>query len=121
MNPVNWFEIPVTDVDRAKLFYEGTLGVALELRDFAGMKMAFFPMNMEDYGAAGALVKAESYEPSGKGVVIYFSVEDIEAVLEKASKNGGEILVPKMAIGEYGFIGHFIDTEGNRLGLHSMK
>lgn len=121
MNPVNWFEIPVTDIKRAKTFYENILGIALEQHDFENMQMAFFPMAMDAYGAAGALAKAESYEPTGTGVVIYFSVDDIEAVLGKAVENGGKILVPKMAIGEYGFIGHFIDTEGNRLGLHSMK
>jgi predicted enzyme related to lactoylglutathione lyase len=121
MNPVNWFEIPVTEIARAKNFYEQVLGIPLELHDFENMRMAFFPMTMDAYGAAGALVTAEGYVPSGTGVIIYFSVEDIEAILAKAADHGGKILIPKMGIGEYGFIGHFIDTEGNRLGLHSMK
>lgn len=121
MNPVNWFEIPVNDIERAKTFYEKVFGLSLDLRDFENMKMAFFPMDMDTYGAAGALVTADGYVPSGTGVIIYFSVEDIEAVLAKANRNGGKTLVPKVGIGEYGFIGHFIDTEGNRLGLHSMK
>lgn len=121
MNPVIWFEIPVTDIDRAKGFYEKVLDVTLELQDFENMPMTFFPMTDDAPGAAGTLVKAEGYVPSGTGIVIYFSVEDIEAVLEKAGKNGGKILLPKTGIGEYGFIGHFTDIEGNRIGLHSMK
>jgi predicted enzyme related to lactoylglutathione lyase len=121
MNPVNWFEIPVTDINRAKTFYEKLLDITLDMQDFMNMKLAFFPMTMDAYGATGALVTADGYAPSGTGVVIYFSVEDIEGVLGKAAKNGGKILLPKMDIGEYGFIGHFSDPEGNRLGLHSMK
>ena len=123
MNPVIWFEIPVTDIVRAKEFYEKVFDFKLESHDFDTMKMAWFPMSKDAPGAAGSLVQEDSYAPSltETGVIIYFSVEDIEAILEKASGNGGEILQPKLAIGEYGFIGHFIDSEGNRIGLHSMK
>ncbi len=123
MNPVNWFEIPVTNIERAKTFYEKVLGYTLERHDFENMKMAWFPMNNEAPGATGSLVQEDSYAPSltETGVIIYFSVEDIDATLGKAGNNGGEILQPKIAIGEYGFIGHMIDSEGNRVGLHSMK
>jgi uncharacterized protein len=123
MNPVNWFEIPVKDIERAKTFYEKVFGFTLERHDFNTMKMAWFPMTNEAPGATGSLVEEDSYAPSGTGtgVVLYFSVDDIKATLAKADSNGGEILQPKIAIGEYGFIGHFIDSEGNRVGLHSMK
>jgi predicted enzyme related to lactoylglutathione lyase len=121
MNPVNWFEIPVVDLPRAKSFYEGVFGLSLTLEEMGPYRMAFFPMENNVYGATGALMKADGYAPSRTGIVIYFSVENIEGILEKASGRGGKVLLPKTAIGQYGFIGHFEDTEGNRLGLHSMK
>lgn len=121
MNPVNWFEIPVKDIDRSKTFYEKVLGVKLELHEMGPMKMAWFPMKDKAPGATGSLVKDEHYNPSLNGIVIYFSVDDIDSVLDKASKNGGKILNKKMAIGEWGFIGHLQDSEGNCIGVHSMK
>lgn len=121
MNPVNWFEIPVTDMGRAKAFYENILGVALELQQMGPLKMAWFPMQENASGAAGSLVLSDGYVPCRMGIVVYFSVADIEGVLRKAGARGGKILTPKTSIGEYGFIGHFEDSEGNRLGLHSMK
>lgn len=121
MNPVNWFEIPVMDMKRAKAFYEKVFGYSLSLHDMGPLHMAWFPMEDKAPGAAGSLVQGEMYEPCDTGHVIYFSVEDITGVLEKAKKNGGTIQNPKTGIGEYGFIGHFKDTEGNCIGLHSMK
>jgi uncharacterized protein len=120
-NPVNWFEIPTNDLDRAKKFYESVFGVSLTLENMGPMKMAFFPMEKEAFGATGSLVKAEGYMPSHAGTVIYFSVTDIEDTLVKVKANGGKTLVPKTAIGEYGFVAQFEDSEGNRLALHSMK
>jgi predicted enzyme related to lactoylglutathione lyase len=121
MNPVNWFEIPVVDLQRAKSFYEGVFGLSLTLQEMGPFKMAFFPMENNVYGTTGALMKADGYAPSRTGIVIYFSVENIEGTLEKVAEGGGKVVTPKMGIGEYGFIGHFADTEGNRIGLHSMK
>ena len=114
---------------RAKVFYEKVLNVSLTLHEMAPifpsssgpLLMAWFPMENQASGATGSLVKGERYVPSHSGVLIYFSVEDISGVLDKAGKNGGKILNPKTGIGEYGFIGHFQDSEGNCLGLHSMK
>jgi uncharacterized protein len=110
INPVNWFEIPVKDIGRARKFYEKVLGLELSPYDMEPFTMAFFPMTQGAQGAAGSLIKGESYEPSHAGTVVYFSVDDIE-----------ETLMPKKSIGQYGFIAHFEDTEGNRLALHSMK
>ena len=121
MNPVNWFEIPVIDLQRAKSFYERLFGLSLTLEEMGPYKMAFFPMENDVYGATGSLMKADGYAPSNTGIVIYFSVESIEGTLDKVTKAGGKIIFPKMAIGQYGFIGRFEDTEGNRIGLHSMK
>ncbi len=120
-NPVNWFEIPARDIERAKMFYEKVLDRELTLEDMEGFKMDFFPMVQGVGGAAGTLVKGETYEPSHAGTVVYFSVDDIEDTLRRINANGGKTLIPKKSIGEYGFIAHFEDTEGNRLALHAMK
>jgi predicted enzyme related to lactoylglutathione lyase len=120
-NPVNWFEIPVKDLGRARIFYEKVFNRELTLEEMIGLQMAFFPMAQEAAGAAGTLVKGESYEPSHAGTVVYFTVDDIDETLRKIHANGGKTLLPKKGIGEHGFIAHFEDTEGNRLALHSMK
>ena len=120
-NPVNWFEIPTTDINRAKTFYEGILGLELSLQDMDGIKMAWFPMHENAPGATGSLIQQDSYTPSYAGSLVYFSVEDIQAVLQKVEAQGGKILNPKMSIGEYGFVAHFEDSEGNRVALHSNQ
>lgn len=117
-NPVNWFEIPANDLERAKAFYEAVLGVRLELNQMGPMQMAWFPMAQGGPGAAGTLAKMEGYTPSHEGTMVYFSVEDIDTTLGLAEQHGGKTLVPKMPIGEHGHIAHFEDSEGNRLGLH---
>ena len=121
INPVNWFEIPVKDIGRARKFYEKVLGLELSPYDMEPFTMAFFPMTQGAQGATGSLIKGESYEPSHAGTVVYFSVDDIEETLRRINANGGKTLFPKKSIGQYGFIAHFEDTEGNRLALHSMK
>jgi predicted enzyme related to lactoylglutathione lyase len=121
VNPVIWFEIPVKDMERARKFYQAVFGYDLSVSHMGKMSMAMFPMNQNTVGAAGSLVQAESYIPSHAGAILYFSVEDIEGTLRMVSGQGGRMLMPKTGIGEYGFIAHFEDTEGNRLALHSMK
>lgn len=121
MNPVNWFEIPVSDLDRAKTFYETVLGLELSLYEMGPLQMAWFPMNEGIPGATGSLVKGEGYVPSLTGTVVYFTVNDLDAALKRVAASGGEILIPKMGIGEYGFISHFRDSEGNRVALHTPK
>ena len=120
-NPVGWFEIPVKEMKRAKAFYQHVFDAKLEVQKMGACRMAFFSMTDKTYGAAGALVEGEGYKPSVSGVLVYFFVADIEATLALAKEEGGRILLPKMSIGEYGFIGWFRDCEGNRVGLHAMK
>lgn len=120
-NPVNWFEIPVNDIQRAKKFYEAVFNIEMQLSELQELIMAWFPAHMNAPGATGTLVKANSYVPSHEGSMVYFSVEDIEATLERVTKHGGKVLNPKMSIGEYGFVGHFEDCEGNRVALHSVN
>lgn len=121
-NPVNWFEIPVKDMDKAKKFYQAVFGYNLEVHEMDPFTMAFFPMAEGLLpGATGTLIKGQSYVPSHSGTLVYFSVDDIEETLRKINANGGKTLMPKKSIGEYGFIAHFEDSEGNRLALHAMK
>lgn len=122
MNPINWFEIPVTDMKRAMSFYEAVLEFELTLHEFPGMQMAWFPNDPDASGATGCLMLASAYIPSNKGTMVYFSVADIDAVLGRVASHGGNILHPKTALGgEHGFVAHFEDCEGNRVALHAVS
>ncbi|MFA6108611.1 MAG: VOC family protein [Candidatus Latescibacterota bacterium] len=119
-NPVNWFEIPATDLDRAKTFYERALGLELSAAEMFGLQMVFFPMQQGGPGAGGALVKSPRHQPAAVGTTVYFSVSDLDAALARVEANGGTVISPKTSIGEHGYIAHFRDTEGNGVALHSM-
>lgn len=123
-NLVGWFEIPVTDMDRAKKFYEEVFDISIQVQDFGGVLMGWFPFAEDKIGASGSLIKhKESYQPSdSKGVLIYFSSEDVATELEKIAAAGGKILQDKTQISEdIGYMALFIDSEGNRIALHSRK
>ncbi|MBL3529655.1 MAG: VOC family protein [gamma proteobacterium endosymbiont of Lamellibrachia anaximandri] len=120
-NPVGWFEICVQDISRAKAFYENVLSLKLDEIKMPGIEMWTFPMNPEGAGASGAIVKMEGRPPGGNSTTVYFSCEDCAIEENKASIHGGKILKEKCSIGEHGFISLVTDTEGNMIGLHSMK
>ena len=120
-NPVNWFEISVTDLERAKKFYGAVLQTEFQDLDMGKTKMAMFAMDPEKRGTGGSLLLADGANPSHDGTTIYFSCEDCSIEAGRVEVNGGKILFPKMAIGEFGFVAQFYDTEGNRIGLHSNK
>ena len=117
-NPVNWFEIPVTDMARAKKFYETVLGIEIAESEMGPNKMGWFPMEMGAAGAAGTLILGEAYKPSHDGSLVYLHVDAIDPTLAAIDANGGKTLVPRMSIGQHGFIAHFEDSEGNRVALH---
>jgi uncharacterized protein len=120
-NAINWFEIPVTDFDRAKKFYEIILGATMQTMEAMGMKSAFFPADLQN-GIGGCIIQGPGYEPATKGSLVYLNGgEDLNSVLSKVEQAGGKIMLPKTAIGPNGFMAHFQDCEGNRVGLHSMK
>lgn len=121
MNPVNWFEIPANDLEQARGFYEAVFNIEMQVTEMGPSLMAWFPGGPGEPGATGTLIKTEGYIPSHEGSVVYFGVEDIEATLTKIENNGGKTLVPKMSIGEYGFIAQFEDNQGNRVALHSQS
>lgn len=122
-NAVGWFEIPVTDMDRAIKFYETVLGIKLERHQMGPLDMAWFPMYPDAPNASGSLVKhPDFYKPSNDGVLIYFTAfsGDVNNELGKVEAAGGTIMVPKKQISpEYGYMGVFQDTEGNRIALHA--
>lgn len=120
-NPVGWFEIPVADMDRAKAFYEYLFSVELEDHEMGPAQMSWFPMHMDAPGAAGTLIKGDGYVPSETGVLVYFSAPDLDATVAKAKEKGGHVLAERFPIGEHGFIAMIRDSEGNRIGLHSMN
>ena len=125
-NPVGWFELYVQDMPRAKAFYETVFQGSLtsmastDTNAPPGMEMMAFPSDMEAAGAAGALVKMNGC-PSGGSTLVYFSCEDCAVEAARAAANGGKVLQEKMPIGQYGFIALVSDTEGNSIGLHSLK
>lgn len=121
MNAVNWFEIPAADLARAKTFYESVFGVTLMHMEMGPSSMEMFPSEPGAANAGGALITSEGYIPTAHGTTVYFATDDIEGTLAKVTSSGGVVLVPKMSIGEFGFIAHFLDTEGNRVALHSMR
>lgn len=120
-NPVVHFEIPVTNMDRAVEFYEAVFGYRLSRQEVDGYSMAFFPRNDGALGASGALASGEVYKPSKDGAIIYFDVEDIDAVLQRAQERGGSLLYSKKDIGEAGYVAEFEDSEGNRIALSQAK
>ena len=121
-NSLNWFDIPVTDIERAKHFYQVIFGIHMELVDMMGMKMATFPGENGNGKVSGALVQSENHKPSAEGVTIYLNANpDMTPVLERIEAEGCQILMPKTAIApEIGYMAFFIDTEGNKMALHSL-
>lgn len=120
-NPVGWFEISVNDMARARAFYEGVLGVQLSKIESPGNAMWGFPSNMEGYGASGCLSQTAEPVVSGPGTLVYFSCADCAVEAARAPRFGGRIEQGKTSIGPYGHFALLVDTEGNRVGLHSMQ
>lgn len=121
-NAINWFEIPAIDFTRAKNFYETILAIEIMEMPFPYGKYGTFPADMENGSVGGGLMQSEGFNPSKDGSVVYLNGgEDLSVSLGKVEPAGGQIIMPKTSIGENGFMAHFIDTEGNRVALHSMK
>lgn len=120
-NPVRWFEIYVADMKRAKSFYESIFKVKLSEMPFAEGEMWGFPSNPEKWGCSGSLVKMNGLIPSGVSTIIYFGSEDCAIEEAMIPQLGGKIHKSKMSIGQFGFITLAVDTEGNMIGIHSMK
>ncbi|MES2890481.1 MAG: VOC family protein [Bacteroidota bacterium] len=124
-NAISWFEIGATDLERAQKFYETIFNVSLIPMDMPNIRMRMFPIADMQTGIGGAIVDSGGFhKPSGTdGPLIYLNGEpDLQQVLDKVDSAGGSIMVPKTEISpEYGFMAVILDSEGNRIGLHSSK
>lgn len=120
-NPAVYFEIPVSDMKRAEIFYETVFGFNFSHEIIHGNEMAMLPFNQDLPGITGALAKGQIYKPSREGVVIYISTFDIQATIERALNHGGKELFPRTKANEYGYVAEIEDSEGNRIGLFESK
>ena len=123
-NAISWFEIGASDLSRATKFYETIFSVSLVPLDLPNIKMRMFPLEDMMSGVGGAVVDSGGFhKPSSTdGPLIYLNGNpDLQLVLDKVEAAGGKIMVPKTLISpEYGYMSVIIDTEGNRIGLHSV-
>jgi uncharacterized protein len=121
-NAINWFEIPARDFDRAVTFYDTIFGVALHRAEFMGVPHGFF--SMDEDGVSGAII-ARKVVPGGTeipgetGALLYLNADgQIDEILGRVESAGGKVIQPKADIAPQGFIAIFLDTEGNKVGLH---
>ena len=122
-NPIGWFEIHVSDMDRATRFYEAVFQQTLNPLPSPDpqIEMRMLSGDMTMHGANGALVKHPMKKPSTEGVLVYFSCEDCATQQALAVEHGGQIFKPKFSIQPNGFIAIIGDSEGNAIGLHSVQ
>ncbi len=119
-NSINWFEIPAADYDRAHRFYSTLMAQELATNEMMGTKMGFFPHGEREVG--GAICFGEGYEPSASGATVYLNAgDDLSEMLGRVDGAGGKVVLPKTQVSEeVGFIAMFMDSEGNKVALHSM-
>jgi uncharacterized protein len=117
-NAISWFELPVTDIDRAVTFYRTILGTGLaEIAEADDRRFAMFPA--ED-GVSGAVVQGEGYVPSTEGALIFLNAGDVlERVVNRVEAAGGRVLLRRMDMGDWGVAAFIVDTEGNKVALHA--
>ncbi|MCE9669223.1 VOC family protein [Myxococcus stipitatus] len=118
---VNWFEIPVVDLDRATRFYEAVLGTTLRVEDFHGARVAVFTRKAAG-DVTGALVLASGLRPSLVGSRVYLDAGgDLDGCLGRVARAGGRVLVGRRSLGAHGAYAVLQDTEGNAVALHTYQ
>jgi predicted enzyme related to lactoylglutathione lyase len=123
-NALNWFDIPATDLKRAKKFYETVFSIEMEETPaMAGMEMVSFPGEMGNGKVSGSLTKSPNHKPSADGAVLYLNANpSIQTVVDRVEEAGGKVVMPTMQISpEIGYMAFFIDSEGNKIGLHGQN
>lgn len=124
-NPITWVEIYVEDLPRAQKFYEEVLKIKMVPMqtpgEFDGLEMLSFPWMEGEANISGALCKSNDFQPGTGGTLVYFTCEDCAIELSRVKGAGGQVLQEKFPIGEHGFCGIALDTEGNTVGFHSDK
>lgn len=120
-NLISIVEIPISDFQRAVKFYQTILGVTIEEMEMGDVTMGVLPN--EEGTVNVVLAKGADYKPTADGAVLYLNAgKDLQPMLDKVKQNGGQVIVPKTEISpEMGYFALFIDTEGNKLGLHSTN
>ncbi|MBI3432043.1 MAG: VOC family protein [Hydrogenophilales bacterium] len=118
---INWFEIPAADFERAVTFYEKVFATELRREKMNDMELGIFPYEMP--GPSGAVCKMPQLQPGTNGTLIYLDAgADVAPVLSRVGANGGKIVLDKTLVSDdIGYIGIFIDSEGNRVGVHAGK
>lgn len=117
-NPVQWFEIATKDLERAKDFYSKVFNLEFQFIEMPQAKMYVFGAS-DKIGSSGSLVQSNDNTPSTEGTIIYFKCDDVAVESARIEEAGCKIIIPKTDIGEFGFFAQFMDTEGNKIGLHS--
>ncbi len=124
-NVAGWFEIPVINMERAIRFYETVFEYKLSRNQVGSLDMGWFPWVDKGMGSGGSLIcQPENFTPSDQGVVVYLTAfsGDLEIELGRVGSAGGKVLMPKTLISpEHGYMGLMLDTEGNRIALHSRN
>ena len=124
-NVVGWFEIPVTNMERAMAFYEKVFDFNMDRNTMGPLDMAWFPWVTDGLGSGGSLVHyPASYKPTSDGTLVYFTAHsgDLANELSRVEAAGGKVLQGKKQISpEYGYMALVLDTEGNRIALHSRE
>ena len=121
-NAGSWFEIPVSNYNRAKTFYSTILDVEVMDMPMGDVKYGVLPHDPKSHGIGGGIVEMKDFIPSQKGSMVYLNGgEDLSTPLARVEDAGGKVIMPKTAIGENGFMAHILDTEGNKVALHSMN
>ncbi len=117
-NTICWFDLPVTNLSRAITFYSSVLGEKIEITEYDDFVFAVIPC--KDGGVTGCLVETQEIRPSTDGILVYFSVEGrLDDAVENATKAGGKLLSKKEQIGPWGYRAIVLDSEGNKVALHS--
>lgn len=122
-NAINWFEIPVIDFERAAKFYGQVFDFEIQSMEMGGALMGFFPYEQGQIKVSGAIVKGEGYKPCADGAMLYLNGNpDLADALGRVEAAGGKVIQPKMQITEnIGYMAIFLDSEGNRIALHSKS
>jgi predicted enzyme related to lactoylglutathione lyase len=123
-NTLNWFELPAANITRAIKFYESVFDISMhEMGEMMGMKMAGFPADPMSGKVGGGIVQGPMHTPSQDGAVVYLNANpSIQTIIDRIEAAGGKVIMPRTQISpEIGYMAFFVDTEGNRVGLHAQN
>jgi predicted enzyme related to lactoylglutathione lyase len=121
LHSLSWFEIPVRDLDRAEAFYGQVCDQPLLREQIGEASLAVFPKSADGIGGC-LFASPHGPAPSTEGTLVYLNAApSLDAALARVEKAGGRITLARTALPEgMGFFAHFVDCEGNRVGLHAL-